>query len=107
MKDCPAILFLGLSATPWARGLGKYYDNLIIAATTVDLIREGYLSPFVAFAPSEPDLANVRTVAGDYHEGELAEAMDKGYATLLGYSDGWASHKYRERFGVWPNDPRV
>jgi DNA repair protein RadD len=31
----------------------------------------------------------------------------KGYATRQGYSDGWASHKYRERFGGWPNDPRV
>ena len=31
----------------------------------------------------------------------------KGHATLRGYNDGWASHKYRERFGVWPNDPRV
>jgi DNA repair protein RadD len=31
----------------------------------------------------------------------------KGYATVRGFNDGWASHKYRERFGVWPNDPRV
>jgi hypothetical protein len=31
----------------------------------------------------------------------------KGHATLRGYNDGWASHKYRERFGVWPNDPRI
>jgi DNA repair protein RadD len=81
MKDCPDIPFIGLSATPWARGLGKYYDDLIIAATTADLIRDGYLSPFVAFAPSEPDLAGVRTVAGDFHEGELAEAMDKAIVT--------------------------
>jgi DNA repair protein RadD len=81
MKDCPGIPFIGLSATPWARGLGKHYDDLIIAATTADLIRDGYLSPFVAFAPSEPDLANVRTVAGDYHEGELADAMDKPVVT--------------------------
>jgi DNA repair protein RadD len=81
MKDCPAIPFIGLSATPWARGLGKYYDDLIIAATTADLIRDGYLSPFVAFAPSEPDLANVRTVAGDFHESELAEAMDRAVVT--------------------------
>ena len=77
MKDCPAILFVGLSATPWARGLGKYYDDLIVEATTADLIREGYLSPFVAFAPSEPDLAGVRTVAGDFHETQLAEAVDQ------------------------------
>jgi DNA repair protein RadD len=81
MKDCPGIPFIGLSATPWARGLGKYYDDLIIAATTADLIRNGYLSRFVAFAPSEPDLAGVRTVAGDYHEGELAEAMDRAVVT--------------------------
>ncbi len=81
MKDCPGIPFIGLSATPWARGLGKHYDDLIIAATTTDLIRDGYLSPFVAFAPSEPDLANVRTVAGDFHEGELADAMDKPVVT--------------------------
>ena len=77
----PSIPFIGLSATPWARGLGKYYDDLIIAATTADLIREGYLSPFVAFAPSEPDLAGVRTVAGDFHEGELADAMDRPVVT--------------------------
>jgi superfamily II DNA or RNA helicase len=57
MKDCPKLLFIGLSATPWARGLGKYYDDLIVAATTADLIRDGYLSDFVTFAPSEPDLA--------------------------------------------------
>ena len=81
MKDAPRVPFIGLSATPWARGLGKYYDDLIIAATTADLIREGYLSPFLAFAPSEPDLAGVRTVAGDFHEGELAEAMDRPVVT--------------------------
>jgi hypothetical protein len=31
----------------------------------------------------------------------------KGYATVRGYSVGWAAHKYREQFGVWPNDPRI
>jgi DNA repair protein RadD len=77
MNDAGHIPFIGMSATPWARGLGKYYDDLIIAATTAGLIRDGYLAPFVVFAPSEPDLADVRTVAGDFHEGELAAVMDK------------------------------
>ena len=81
MKDCPRIPFIGLSATPWARGLGKYYDNLIIASTTSELIKGGYLADFSVFAPSEPDLACVRTVAGDFHEGELAAAMDKAAIT--------------------------
>ena len=31
----------------------------------------------------------------------------KGLARERGYSTGWASNQFRERFGVWPNDPRV
>jgi DNA repair protein RadD len=77
MTDCPQILFIGLSATPWSRGLKKYYDDLIIPSTTKGLIDQGYLSSFKVFAPSQPDLTGVRTVAGDFHERELAEAVDK------------------------------
>ena len=71
------VVFVGLSATPWTRGLGNHYDDLIISTTTADLIEQGYLSRFVVYAPSEPDLSGVSTVAGDFHEGELAEACDK------------------------------
>lgn len=81
MSDWDAVPFIGLSATPWTKGLGKYYDDLIVAATTQELIDEGLLSPFRVFAPSHPDLSGVRTVAGDYHEGDLSDAMDK--ATLV------------------------
>jgi DNA repair protein RadD len=77
MKDAPGVPFIGLSATPWSRGLGKYYDDLVIAATTRELIDAGYLSDFVAYAPSEPDLAGVRTVAGEFQQDELADAMDR------------------------------
>lgn len=31
----------------------------------------------------------------------------KTYCAAHGIKPGWAAHKYRERFGVWPNDPRV
>jgi superfamily II DNA or RNA helicase len=69
--------FIGLSATPWTQGLGKHFDDLIIATTTAELIEAGYLSKFRVYAPSHPDLSKVRTVAGDYHEGDLSDAMDK------------------------------
>lgn len=68
--------FIGLSATPWTKGLAKHYDDLIVAATTADLIDAGFLSRFTVFAPSVPDVSRVRTVAGDFHEGDLAEACD-------------------------------
>jgi superfamily II DNA or RNA helicase len=81
MQDCPNLLFLGMSATPWSRGLGKYYDDLIVAATSADLIRDGFLSPFTVYAPSNPDLSSVSTVAGDFKEDELSEAMDRSWIT--------------------------
>lgn len=40
---------------------------------------------------------------------EKAEFMGqlKTYARNHGYSPGWIAHKYREKTGVWPNDPRA
>jgi DNA repair protein RadD len=80
--------FIGLTATPWTRGLGKYFDKLLIGSTTQELIEKSYLSKFRVFAPASPDLANVRTVAGDYHEGDLSKAMDKT-ALVADVVDTW------------------
>ena len=77
MAAWPDALFIGLSATPWTKGLGQIYDDLIVVTTTQELIEQGYLSPFEAYGPSHPDLEKVRTVAGDYHEGDLAKAMNQ------------------------------
>lgn len=68
---------IGLSATPWRKGLGNYFSKLIQASTTQELIDQGLLSDFKVFAPSKPDLSGVKTVAGDYHEGQLSERMQK------------------------------
>ncbi|KQO76445.1 hypothetical protein ASF20_13955 [Methylobacterium sp. Leaf88] len=76
-EDWASVPFVGLSATPWTKGLGKFYDDLVQVTTTAELIEAGYLSPFRVYAPSHPDLSGVRTVAGDYHEGDLGKAMNK------------------------------
>ena len=81
LDEAGELLFIGLSATPWSKGLGKLYDDLIIATTTAELIEGGYLSKFRVFAPSKPNLDGVRTVAGDYHEGDIAERMGEGELT--------------------------
>jgi DNA repair protein RadD len=78
MDEWRNVPFIGLSATPWTKGLGRLYDDLIIPTTTSRLIDEGHLSKFRVFAPSHPDLTGVRTIAGDFHEGDLGEAMVKG-----------------------------
>jgi superfamily II DNA or RNA helicase len=69
---------IGLSATPWAKGMGKLYDDLIIGTTTQRLIDEGYLSKFRVFAPAHPDLTGVKIVKGDYETKGLSKAMQQG-----------------------------
>jgi superfamily II DNA or RNA helicase len=76
---------IGLSATPFSKGLGKHYDELggplfeqmVVAATIQDLIDQGYLVDCEVYAPSQPDLSKVKITAGDYNEKELGEAVDK------------------------------
>lgn len=70
------IPFIGLSATPWAKGLGKTYDDLLMPVSIQELIGDGYLSTFRVFAPPAPDLTNVRTVSGDFHETDLSDVCD-------------------------------
>lgn len=76
---------IGLTATPFAKGMAKHhdalggplFDNLIVGATIPELIAGGYLVDCDIYAPSEPDLTNVKIVAGDYQEDQLSEAVDK------------------------------
>ncbi|MBT9495726.1 MAG: DEAD/DEAH box helicase [Zoogloea sp.] len=81
---------VGLSATPFAPGLGKHYaelrgplfEALVEAVTIRELIDLGFLVDCDVFAPADPDLAGVKTqrsIGGeiDYNETQLAEAVDK------------------------------
>lgn len=80
MDEWKNVPFIGMSATPWRKGLGKFYDDLIIGATIQELIDDKLLSEFRVFAPpaeSKPDLDEIKVVAGDYHEGELSKEMQK------------------------------
>ena len=77
MAQDPQRIFIGLTATPWSRGLGKRYDTLIKPTSVKALIEAGRLSPFRVYAPSHPDLTGVKTVGGDYDEGELGQRMNQ------------------------------
>jgi DNA repair protein RadD len=72
-----AVPFIGLTATPWAKGMGKSYDDLIIPISISQLIADSYLSPFRVFAPPGPDLTDVRTTAVEFNESDLSTACDK------------------------------
>jgi DNA repair protein RadD len=72
----PEAELLGLTATPCrgdGRGLGGIFDTIVECPQVADLIAQGYLVKTRVYAPVDPDLRGVRTVAGDYVESQLAE----------------------------------
>lgn len=75
MAERPDAYFVGLSATPWAKGMGLLWQDLITPVSIGDLIDQGVLSRFVAYAPEDPDLTGVKKRGGEYVEGSLFDAM--------------------------------
>ncbi len=86
-----ALPVIGLTATPFSRGLGQRYPELgdqplfqgiVKAATIRDLIDLGFLVDCAIYAPAEPDLSGVKLTRNpfgeqDYSERDLAGAVDK------------------------------
>jgi superfamily II DNA or RNA helicase len=84
VNQCKAqgIPVIGLSATPFRKGLGKVFDRLVVGATTASLTEQGYLVPARCYAPNVPDLTGVKTSGGDWQADALAEVM--GDAQIVG-----------------------
>ena len=64
---------IGLTATPFTKGLGKLYDAVVNVTTTNRLIEQGFLSNYVIYSCVEPDMEGVRVVAGEYEESESSK----------------------------------
>ena len=78
MVERPDVFFIGLSATPWRKGMGLLWQDLVIPITVPELVAGGYLSESVVYAPDVPDLSGVKTRAGEYVEGDLERVMREG-----------------------------
>jgi superfamily II DNA or RNA helicase len=84
----PDVVFIGLSATPWAKGMGLLWQDLVIPSSIGALIDEGYLSRFSVFAPDVPDMSGVATVKGDYHADQASKVM-QGKALMACVVETW------------------
>ena len=82
MAKRPDVKFIGLSATPWRKGMGLTWQDLVIPIGMGDLIEQGFLSRYTAYAPDVPNLSGVKVRAGEYVESQLQEVM--GESKLLG-----------------------
>ena len=73
--DVPII---GLSASPFTKGLGKSFSNVVNVRTTNRLIQDQWLSPMFVTVVKEIDTAGVTVrKTGEWDSGELAEESKK------------------------------
>lgn len=76
----PEARVVGYTATPArmdGRGLGKWFDRMVVGPFVRKLIEDGHLANYRLFAPSSVDVSGVGTVAGDYNRSQLAAAVDQ------------------------------
>jgi len=83
LAERPDLIVIGLSATPWTRGLGLVYTKLIIVATVNDLIAKGRATPAIIYGPERDiDRGSVKVVKGEFEDAAAAAAMSE--ATIVG-----------------------
>lgn len=69
-------IVIGLTATPFTRGLAKYFDHVVNVTTTRQLIKDGWLAPYRIFSCAEPNMDGVEVKAN----GEWDEKQTSGRA---------------------------
>lgn len=90
-KQMPSI---GLSATPFKKGLGKIYTNLVSDITTDELV-PSFLSPLKIYAAKAVDMKGARVVAGEWAPGEIEQ---RGKTIVCDIVSEWID-KTKKHFG--------
>ena len=68
-----SVLVVGLTATPFTKGLGKIYSKAVSAVSTRELVDVGRLAPLRVYIAKEVDMTGAKKVAGEWSSNE-AEA---------------------------------
>lgn len=73
IKNNPSVKVIGLSATPFTKGLGNIYTNVISSVTTEDLVSKRRLVPLKVFVAKEIDMEGVKKVAGEWSQDDVTK----------------------------------
>lgn len=73
IKARPDLPVIGLTATPFSKGLAELYHNVVNVITTNELIEKGYLTALKAYAAKAIDMTGAKVVAGEWAEKEIEE----------------------------------
>jgi len=97
MQELDNNVWIGLSATPYSRGLGVHYDDLILPITPRELLDKGYLCPIHYYGGKRPDLSNVgrrriRTGGSDYDPDSLGKVYEDDKTLVGDIIYNWMQH---------------
>ena len=95
VKNNKQIKVVGLSASPFTKGLGNIYENVVSRSTTKDLVEMGSLAPLRVFIAKEIDMTGVKKVGGEW---SAAEAGERGIQITGDIVSEWAKKTF-EIFG--------
>ena len=95
IKNNPNVKVVGLSASPFTKGLAGTYSNVVSPITTRQLVEQGSLVPLRVFIAKEVDMTGAKKVAGEWSQ---AEATERGLKITGDVVAEW-SQKTREIFG--------
>lgn len=95
IKNNPNVKVVGLSASPFTKGLASTYSNVVSPITTRQLVEKGSLVPLRVFIAKEVDMTGAKKVAGEWSQ---ADATERGLKITGDVVQEWAK-KTREIFG--------
>lgn len=100
--------FIGLSATPYSKGLGKVYDDLIVPITTQELLDEGYLCPVDYYGGRSVDVKGIKTKSlstggSDYDPDALAKAIEDDKTLAGDIVKNWREHGVGQTIAFSPS----
>ena len=69
----PDLKVIGLTATPFTKGLGEIYSNVVVGSTTNFLVDNEWLTPLKVFIAKEIDMSGAKKIGGEWRADEVQE----------------------------------
>jgi superfamily II DNA or RNA helicase len=83
LQHCVSARVLGVTATPIrsdGRGLGEYYQALVMGPTPAELTAQGFLAAARVLAPPGPSMVGLRKRMGDFDMTQAGQMLQAGQA---------------------------
>jgi len=69
----PNMKVIGLTATPFTKGLGEVYENVVTGETTGNLVGKKWLAPLRVYIAKEIDMTGAKKIGGEWAANEVEE----------------------------------